>query len=64
MLTHAIVVATRNRLDMLTTSLPLFVNQSRPADRIVIVDRSDDHEAVRAFCERLAETAPMPMVIL
>lgn len=63
-LEYAIVVATRNRLDMLTATLPLFVNQSRLAARIVIVDRSDDHESVVRLCESIAKDAPMPFDIL
>lgn len=63
-LDHAVVVATRNRLDMLRASLPLFLDQTRPAARVVVVDRSDDHEAVRAFCADLAARAPMPLVVV
>lgn len=61
MLDYAVVVATRNRLDMLEASLPLFAAQSRPAARIVVVDRSDDHAAVRALCERVAASVPIPL---
>lgn len=60
---HAIIVATRNRLDMLAVSLPLFVNQTRPAARLVVVDRSDDHDSVRALCERVAGDAGMPLEV-
>lgn len=63
MLDYAIVVATRNRLDMLRVSLPLFVAQTRPAARIVVVDRSDDHEAVRAYCESVARETEIPLVV-
>lgn len=54
MLNYAIVVATRNRLTMLKASLPLFLAQTRLPSRIVVVDRSDDHDPVRAYCEELA----------
>ncbi len=64
MLDYAIVVATRNRLDMLHASLPIFVNQSRPANRVVVVDRSDDHESVRSLCESIAANAPMPFEVV
>ncbi len=64
MLDHAIVVATRNRLDMLRVTLPLMVHQTRTASRIIIVDRSDDHEAVRSYCEELAADAPMPFEVV
>ncbi|MDN3310117.1 glycosyltransferase [Microbacterium oryzae] len=63
MLTYAIVVATRNRLAMLKTSLPLLLEQSRPADRIIVVDRSDDHEVVREYCEELASASVIPLEV-
>ncbi len=61
---YAIVVATRNRLDMLRASLPLFVAQTHPATRIVVVDRSDDHNAVRALCDQIAESSSVPFNVL
>lgn len=63
MLDHDIVVATRNRLDMLRLTLPLFIAQSRKANRIIVVDRSDDHRAVREFCDDLAVTAGAPIQV-
>ena len=50
---YDIVVATRNRLDMLRHSLPLFLGQTVRPQRLVIVDTSDDHAAVAAFCAAL-----------
>ncbi|WP_104091151.1 glycosyltransferase family 2 protein [Arthrobacter sp. GMC3] len=64
MLNYAIVVATRNRLSMLNTSLPLFLAQTRPPSRIVVVDRSDDHPPVRAYCQQLAATSDIPIEIV
>lgn len=64
MLSYAIVVATRNRLDMLRVSLPLFIQQTRPADRLVVVDRSDDHESVRDLCETLRTGTTVPIEVL
>lgn len=64
MLDYAIVVATRNRLDMLRLTLPLFLAQSRQASRIIVVDRSDDHDAVREYCEQLSGTVAAPFLIL
>ena len=43
-----VVIATRNRPDALALSIPLILGQSRPPDRLVIVDSSDDHAAVQA----------------
>lgn len=48
---YAIVVATRNRLDALSVSVPLFLGQTAQPSEIVIVDASDDHAAVRAFID-------------
>ncbi|WP_159501572.1 glycosyltransferase family 2 protein [Microbacterium sp. 18062] len=62
-LDYAIVVATRNRLDMLKVSLPLLLAQSRPAGRIVVVDHSDDHAAVRKHCLSLATTSMIPLEV-
>lgn len=64
MLDYAIVVATRNRLEMLSASLPLLVDQSRPAARIVVVDRSDQHQPVRELCESIARDAAMPIQVV
>jgi len=63
MLDHDIVVATRNRLEMLRLTLPLFADQSRPAARIIVVDRSDDHEAVRRLCAQIEADARMPIEV-
>ena len=51
---YDVVVATRNRLDALRISLPLIVAQSAPARRIFVIDASDDHAAVAAYCAGLA----------
>ncbi len=50
--TYDIVIATRNRPDALALSLPLMICQSRPANRIIIVDASDDPEPVRAAVQQ------------
>lgn len=62
-LDYAIVVATRNRLDALKVSLPLFLEQSRPPARIKVVDRSDDHAAVVNFIHTLAQGASVPVSV-
>lgn len=64
MLDYAIVVATRNRRQMLSASLPTFVQQTRPAARIVVVDRSDDHEAVRTLCGEVAARGDVPIEVV
>lgn len=63
-LDYAIVVATRNRLSMLRASVPLFLDQSRPPARIVIVDHSDDHGAVAAWRAEMARTTTIPIELV
>ena len=64
MLEYAIVVATRNRYDMLTVSFPRFIDQTRPAARIVIVDRSDAHDEVRRLCESFRSRTDIPIEVI
>lgn len=64
MLSYAIVVATRNRLEMLKVSLPLFLNQTRLANRLVVVDRSDDHDAVVEICGSLRAGTSIQIEVL
>lgn len=52
-LNYDIIIATRNRLSVLKTSLPLFINQTRKAKSIIIVDSSDDHIRVKTVCESI-----------
>lgn len=60
-LTHSIVVVTRNRPDALALSLPLLIAQSRPADRLLIVDSSDPERfsETAAFLAGLASPVPI-----
>ena len=46
-LTFDIVIATRNRPDALAVSIPLMLDQSRQPKQLIIIDSSDNHEAVR-----------------
>jgi glycosyltransferase involved in cell wall biosynthesis len=48
MLPYDAVIATRNRPDALTLSIPRLARQTHRPSRIIIVDSSDDHDAVRA----------------
>ena len=54
-MTFDIVVATRNRPDALSMSLPLMLRQSRQPESLIIVDSSDDHDAVASVVARLTE---------
>jgi GT2 family glycosyltransferase len=53
-MSYDIVVATRNRIDMLRHSLSLFLGQTLPPRRLVVVDASDDHGPVARFCAGLS----------
>jgi hypothetical protein len=64
MLNHAVVIATRNRVDALEISIPLVLAQSRPAARVVVVDKSDDHAAVVALCASLAASTAIPLTVV
>lgn len=54
-LRYDLVIATRNRPDALALSLPLMIGQSRPPERLIVVDSSDDPTASdRAVAEATA----------
>lgn len=63
MLDYAVVVATRNRQDILGTALRTFASQSRPPARIVVVDRSDDHAAVARIVSDVAANTTIPVSV-
>jgi len=52
-LTFDIVIATRNRKDVLADSIPLMLTQSRQAESLIIIDSSDDHQSVKTLVESL-----------
>lgn len=52
-LTWDAVIATRNRPEALALSIPLLLNQTRPPEKLVVIDSSDDHSPV---AEIVAET--------
>lgn len=54
-LTFDIVIATRNRQDVLSDSIPLMLGQSRQAESLIIVDSSDDHGPVKSVVEELTK---------
>jgi len=49
------VIATRNRLNALKMSVPLILKQDAPPDRVIIVDASDDHDAVKTDISELSQ---------
>ena len=48
-----VVIATRNRPQALALSIPLILGQSRPPEKLIVIDSSDDHAAVAGI---VAET--------
>lgn len=60
---YDVVVATRNRLDMLKLSLPLFLSQTHLPKRLILIDASDDHPAVAAYCAGLAGVSSVEIVV-
>jgi glycosyltransferase involved in cell wall biosynthesis len=46
-----IVIATRNRQDVLQVSLPLMLSQDRLPERLIVADSSDDHKLTRNVVE-------------
>jgi glycosyltransferase involved in cell wall biosynthesis len=44
---YDVVIATRNRPEILRISVPLILRQKRPPRSVIIVDASDDHEQIR-----------------
>jgi glycosyltransferase involved in cell wall biosynthesis len=52
-----IVIATRNRREALSLSVPLMLSQTRLPGQLIVVDSSDDHDAVQETVEKAAERA-------
>lgn len=61
MLTLDIAIITRNRAQVLDLSLPLLLSQSRKPNTIIIVDSSDDPEAVVPIVNKHAASTPIPI---
>lgn len=64
MLDYAVVVATRNRLDALRASVPLFLGQDRPPARLIIVDCSDEHGAVADYITEVKQSTSIPIKLI
>jgi glycosyltransferase involved in cell wall biosynthesis len=60
-LRYDVVIATRNRIDALGLSLPLLLAQTRPPEKVVIVDSSDDPAPIRELVARIAGATPIPV---
>lgn len=58
---YSVVIATRNRLPSLTLSVPLLLGQSRPPLEVIVVDSSDDGDAVAEMIEREGRETDVPL---
>ena len=59
-----IVLATRNRQQVLQLSIPLMLAQNRLPRRFIVVDSSDDHSAARGVVEDAFSRAETPVQLL
>jgi GT2 family glycosyltransferase len=49
------VIATRNRINAIRMSIPLILKQDLSPERLIVVDASDDHDAIRTEVSKLSE---------
>jgi glycosyltransferase involved in cell wall biosynthesis len=49
------VIATKNRLNALSMSIPLILKQDIPPIRLIVVDASDDHDSIRTEVSKISE---------
>lgn len=65
-LTYDVVIATRNRPDVLSFSLPSILTQSIPPERLIVVDASNDHaqtvNAAESCCSSHANTTDLQII--
>src|SRR5512134_1184650 len=61
MLTLDVAIVTRNRAQVLDLSLPLLLKQSRKPNTIIIVDSSDDPEAIADIVKSYSATTEIPI---
>jgi len=61
---YEIILATANRPSILEVSIPLFLAQTRPAARLIVVDASTNHDAIVRTVERLTKDAPFPVQVI
>lgn len=61
---YDVVIATRNRAEVLKVSIPLILEQSRPPQKLIVVDSSDNHEPVSQTITKITANYPVKMEIL
>jgi glycosyltransferase involved in cell wall biosynthesis len=64
MLDYSIVIATRNRPAALRLSIPRMLTQTRLPSQLIVVDSSDDHEAVVAVVKACTEGHRIDWIIV
>ena len=62
-LTFDTVIATRNRPEALALSIPLILRQSRQTQKLIIIDSSDDHQAVKSVVEQAVRDWPGEVIL-
>lgn len=62
-LTFDTVIATRNRPEALALSIPLILGQSRQPEKLIVIDSSDDHQAVKSVVEKAVRDWPGEVIL-
>lgn len=62
-LDYDIIVVTANRTDILRTSLPSMLQQSRLPKSLIVADASDDHQQVVRTVQEVTQGVPFPVNI-
>jgi hypothetical protein len=58
------VIATKNRLNALRMSIPLILKQDVLPARLIVVDASDDHDAVKTEVTQMSERLGYKNIII
>jgi glycosyltransferase involved in cell wall biosynthesis len=61
---YDVVIATRNRAEVLKISIPLILEQSRPPRKLIVVDSSDNHDVVRRTVQFITSGSKVTLEIL
>lgn len=61
---YDIVLVTADRPEVLAVSIPTFMNQSRPAKRLIVVDASHDHQPLADRVRALTADAPFEVQVI
>jgi len=62
-MTYDVVIATKNRPEALKLSIPLILNQSRPPEKLIIIDCSDDHRFICNIIRDIVNNSDVKLVI-